>query len=98
MNPKLEIHETSVASYELPPPPSKEQILGNVKKIEQQYRRQKTDWNNFMDTSKRDADERLNQMLAQFQKKTSVAKGPASGAAPAAETPVASVAGPRKKK
>ena len=86
-----------MASYELPPPPSKEQILGNVKKIEQQYRRQKTDWNNFMDTSKRDADERLNQMLAQFQKKTSVTRGPASDAAPA-ETPVASVAGPRKKK
>jgi hypothetical protein len=54
----------------LPPPPSKDQILGNVKKIEEQYRQQVDDWNKHLDSSKKEADQRLNQMLAQYQQKT----------------------------
>jgi hypothetical protein len=70
-NTSHDISEKPLASYDLPPPPSKDQILGNVKKIEEQYRQQVDDWNKHLDSSKKEADERLNQMLAQYTNKKS---------------------------
>lgn len=62
-----DISEKPLTSYDLPPPPSRDQILGNVKKIEEQYRQQTNDWNKHLDSSKKDADDKLNQMLAQYE-------------------------------
>jgi hypothetical protein len=52
----------------LPPPPSKDQILGSVEQIKKQYWQQVDDWNKHLDESKRDADEKLNKMLNQYKK------------------------------
>ena len=62
-----EIHEKPISSYDLPPPPSRDQILGNVEKIKQQYFKQVEDWNKQMDSSRREADEKLNKMLAKYK-------------------------------
>jgi hypothetical protein len=62
-----EIHEKPISSYDLPPPPSRDQILGNVEKIKQQYFKQVEDWNKQMHSSKREADEKLNKMLAKYK-------------------------------
>jgi hypothetical protein len=63
-----EITEKPLSNFDLPPPPSKEQILGNIEQIKKQYWQQVDEWNKHMDTSKRDADERLTKMLAQYKK------------------------------
>ena len=52
--------------YELPPPPSKDQILGDIEEIKQQYREQTDGWNKHLDDSRREADERLQKMLSQY--------------------------------
>lgn len=63
-----EITEKPLSNFDLPPPPSKEQILGNIEQIKKQYWQQVDEWNKHMDSSKREADERLNKMLAQYKK------------------------------
>jgi vacuolar-type H+-ATPase subunit C/Vma6 len=63
-----DITEKPLSNFDLPPPPSKEQILGNIEQIKKQYWQQVDEWNKHMDTSKRDADERLTKMLAQYKK------------------------------
>jgi len=42
--------------------------LGNVEQIKQQYWQQVEGWNKHLDSSKKEADERLNKMLAQYKK------------------------------
>lgn len=54
--------------YELPPPPSKDQILGDIEQIKKQYREQTEGWNKHLDDSRREADERLQKLLAQHSK------------------------------
>lgn len=63
-----EITEKPINSFDLPPPPSKDQILGNVEEIKKQYFQQTDDWNRHLDASKRDAEEKLNQMLSKYKK------------------------------
>ena len=63
-----EITEKPLSNFDLPPPPSKEQILGNIEQIKKQYWQQVDEWNKHMDSSKREADDRLNKMLAQYKK------------------------------
>ena len=58
-----------MSSYELPPIPSKDLILGNLEKVKKQYFEQVDNWNKHMDESKREADNKLQQMLAQYKKK-----------------------------
>lgn len=60
--------KTPVPDYELPPPPSKDQILGDIEQIKKQYREQTEGWNKHLDDSRREADERLQKMLAQHSK------------------------------
>ena len=64
-----EITEKPINSYDLPPPPSRDQILGNVERIKQDYFEQTENWNKHLDASKRDADERLNKVLSQYKDK-----------------------------
>lgn len=54
---------------DLPPPPSKDQILGDIEQIKAQYREQTEGWNKHLDDSRREADERLQKMLAQHSNK-----------------------------
>lgn len=63
-----EIAEKPLSNYDLPPPPSKDQILGNVDKIKKQYWEQVDEWNKHLDESRREADEKLNKMLNQYRK------------------------------
>ncbi|CAF0828677.1 unnamed protein product [Brachionus calyciflorus] len=63
-----EITEKPINSLDLPPPPSKDQILGNVEEIKKQYFQQTDEWNRHLDSSKRDAEEKLNQMLSKYKK------------------------------
>ena len=58
-----------MSSFELPPIPSKDQILGNLEKVKEQYFEQVDNWNKHMDESKRKADEKLQKMLSQYKKK-----------------------------
>ncbi|RNA02600.1 E3 ubiquitin- ligase BRE1-like 2-like [Brachionus plicatilis] len=62
-----EISEKPINSLDLPPPPSKDQILGDVEEIKKQYFQQKDDWNRHLDSSKREADEKLNEMLNKYK-------------------------------
>lgn len=66
-NSNHQINEKPVNSLDLPPPPSKDQILGDVEKIKQQYYEQKDDWNKHLDLSKKEADEKLNEMLNKYK-------------------------------
>jgi len=56
-------------TMDLPPPPSKDQILGDIEQIKAQYREQTEGWNKHLDDSRREADERLQKMLAQHSNK-----------------------------
>lgn len=62
-----QISEKPISSLDLPPPPSKDQILGDVEEIKKQYFQQKDDWNRHLDSSKREADEKLNEMLNKYK-------------------------------
>lgn len=53
---------------DLPPPPSKDQILGDIEQIKAEYREQTEGWNKHLDDSRREADERLQKLLAQHSK------------------------------
>lgn len=59
---------SSVQIGDLPPPPSKDQILGDIEQIKRQYREQTEGWNKHLDDSRREADERLQKLLAQHSK------------------------------
>lgn len=56
------------STYEMPPPPSKEQILGDIEEIKAKYKEQTEGWNKHLDESRRDADYRLQKLLAQHSK------------------------------
>jgi len=56
------------STYDMPPPPSKEQILGDIEEIKEKYREQTKGWNKHLDESRREADERLQKLLAQHSK------------------------------
>lgn len=60
--------KTTGSVDDLPPPPSKDQILGDIEEIKKQYREQTEGWNKHLDDSRREADERLQRMLAQHSK------------------------------
>ncbi len=51
---------------ELPPPPSRDQILGNVEAIKQKYRQDVDEMKKNLESNKREADERLQKMLEQY--------------------------------
>lgn len=46
-----------------------DQILGNVERIKQSYFNQNEEWNRTLEESKRDADEKIKQILSQYQPK-----------------------------
>ncbi len=54
--------------FNLPPAPSMDQILGDIEEIKARYREQTEGWNKHLDDSRREADERLQKMLAQHSK------------------------------
>ena len=63
----FEIEEKPVSIGDLPPPPSKDEILGNIERIKQQYWNQVDEWNKTLDSAKREADEKLQKILAQHK-------------------------------
>jgi len=62
------INESTGEKFNLPPPPSMDQILGDIEEIKARYREQTEGWNKHLDDSRREADERLQKMLAQHSK------------------------------
>lgn len=69
-NPDL-LAETA-ASFELPPPPSREQILGDVEEIKKTYQKTTENWNKHMEDSRNEADMKLQRMLSQFGVKQTI--------------------------
>lgn len=63
-----ENNSANIVDYSLPPPPSKDQLLGDIEQIKAQYREQTQGWNKHLDESRREADERLQKLLAQHSK------------------------------
>jgi len=63
----FEIDEKPISIGDLPPPPSKDEILGNIERIKQQYWNQVDEWNKTLDSAKREADEKLQKILAQHK-------------------------------
>jgi hypothetical protein len=63
----MEIKEKPIALAELPPPPSRDQILGNVEIIKQKYRQDVDEMNKNLESNKREADERLQKLLEQYE-------------------------------
>lgn len=61
-----DIEEKPINNNELPPPPSRDLLLGNIEEIRQQYRQQVQDWNSHLDEGRREADERLKKMLEMY--------------------------------
>jgi hypothetical protein len=55
------------SNFQLPLPPSRDQILGNLEEIKQQYKQQEKDWNILLKNSKRTADEKLKKLLEQYK-------------------------------
>jgi hypothetical protein len=62
----MDIKEKPVSIGDLPPPPSRDQILGNVEVIKQKYRQHVDEMNKNLEANKREADERLQKMLEQY--------------------------------
>ena len=58
---------SSLSSFQLPLPPSKNQILDNLEDIKQQYREQEKEWNILLNNSKKQADEKLKKFLEQHK-------------------------------
>ena len=63
---------SGVESFELPPPPSREQILGDVEEIKKTYQKTTENWNKHMEDSRNEADLKLQRMLSQFGVKQTI--------------------------
>lgn len=60
--------------FELPPPPSKEQLLGDIEVIKKEYREQTEGWNKHLEESRNLADDKLKRMLSHFNVKETTVK------------------------
>lgn len=63
---QTDIAEKPINKNELPPPPNRDLLLGNIEEIRQQYRQQVQNWNSHLDEGRREADERLKKMLEMY--------------------------------
>jgi hypothetical protein len=64
-----EIHEKPVSIADLPPPPSRDQIMGNIELIKAKYWQQADEFNKNVEDSKREADEKIAKILSQYKPK-----------------------------
>ena len=62
----MHVYEKPINNNDLPPPPSRDLLLGNIEEIKQQYRQQVQGWNSHLDEGRREADERLKKMLQMY--------------------------------
>lgn len=68
------ISEPTGLEFDLPPPPSKEQLLGDVEEIKKEYRKQTDNWNKHLEDSRNEADLKLQRMLSSFNVKSTTIK------------------------
>lgn len=64
-----DIQEKPVSIGDLPPPPSRDQILGNIEKMKEKYKQQVNDFSKSMEQQKRDAEDKLQKMLAKYKQR-----------------------------
>ncbi len=64
-----DIKEKPVSIGDLPPPPSKDQIMGNIQFIKQKYQQTTNEFEKNREESKREAEEKLQKILAQYEPK-----------------------------
>ena len=53
--------------FDLPLPPSRDQILIHVEQIKQRYKQQEEEWNKLLSKSRQSADDRLNNILESYK-------------------------------
>lgn len=61
------IRSSTLTSFQLPLPPSRNQMLDNIEDIKQQYKEQEKEWNILLNNSKKAADEKLKKFLEQHK-------------------------------